>query len=136
MLNEGNLREAVTASASLPGIFPPVKIDNQILIDGGFTDSIPVQVVKGQGAHYVIAVDVTKCLDNTNNLDNALSIIYRAEDIVSYHLTQERLAGADLVIRPKVRDLPWTAVDQIDKIIAAGEQAAREALPQIRKFLK
>jgi len=135
VLNEGNLRNAIIASASLPGVFPPVKIDNQVLIDGGFTDSIPVQVVKGQGAHYVIAVDVTKCIDDANNLDNALSIIYRAEDIVSYHLTQERLAGADLVIRPKVRHLPWTAVDQIDEIIAAGEQAAKEAVPQIRKFL-
>lgn len=136
VLNEGTLREAVMASASIPGIIPPVKIGNQLLIDGGATDSIPVQVVKGQGAHYVVAVDVTKCLDDMDDLDNALHIIYRAEDIVSYHLTQERLVGADLVIRPKVRHFSWAAVEQIDKIIAAGEQATQDMLPQIERFLK
>ncbi len=135
VLNDGNLRKAVMASSSIPGIFPPVKIGNQLLIDGGITDSIPAHVAKGQGAHYVIAVDVTKCIDDMNNLDNALQIIYRAEDIVSYHLTQERLVGADLVIRPKVRHFAWAAVDQIDIIIAAGEQAAQEVLPQIKHFL-
>lgn len=135
VLNEGSLRESVIASASIPGIFPPVKTDNQLLIDGGATDSIPVQIVKGQGAQYVLAVDVTKCIDDVDDLDNALKIMYRAEDIVSYHLTKERLTGADLIILPKVRHFSWAAIDQIDKIITAGEQATREALPQIQRFL-
>jgi len=40
-----------------------------------------------------------------------------------------------LIIRPKVHLFPWAAVDQIEKIITAGEQAAAEALPQIRYIL-
>ncbi len=136
VLKEGNLREAVMASASIPGIFPPVKMVNQFLIDGGATDSIPVQIVKGQGAQYVLAIDVTKCIDDVEKFDNALHIIYRAEDIVTYHLTKERLAGADLIIRPKVRHFSWAEVDQIDKIIAAGEKATQEVIPQIKHFIE
>lgn len=135
VINEGSLRTAVIASASIPGIFPPVKMERQLLIDGGATDSIPVQIVKGQGAQYVFAVDVTKCIDDVDELDNALQIIYRAEDIVTYHLTQERLAGTDLVIRPNVRHFSWAAVKEIDQIIKAGEQAAEEAIPQIKRIL-
>jgi len=83
----------------------------------------------------VFAVDVAKCSKDIDKLDNALQIIYRAEDIVTYHLTRGCLAGADLIIRPKVRHFSWAAVDHIEKIITAGEQAAEEALPQIRKIL-
>ncbi len=135
VLHEGSLRKAVTASSSIPGVFPPVQMDNLSLIDGAATDSIPVQIVKGQGAQYVFAVDVTKCVEDVDELDNALKIMYRAEDIVTYHLTQERLAGADLVIRPKVRHFSWAAVKNIDAIIEAGEQAAEEAMPQIKRIL-
>ncbi len=135
VLNEGDLRRAIMASSSIPGVFPPVKTDDQLLIDGAATDSIPVQIVRGQGAQYVFAVDVTKCLEDVDALDNGLDIIYRAEDIVGYHLTQERLAGADLIIRPKVRHFSWAAVDRIDEIIKAGEAAAKDALLKIKRII-
>jgi len=135
-LTEGSLKQAVMASSAIPGIFPPVKIDRLRLVDGSTSDSIPVQVVKGQGAQFVFAVDVGKCVEDLGPLNNGLQIIYRAEDIVTYHLTQERLATADLVIRPRVRHFSWAAVNRFGEIIAAGEQAAREALPQIERILK
>jgi len=135
VINQGSLRQAIIASASIPGIFPPLKTEDQLLIDGGASDSIPVQIVKGQGAQYVLAVDVTKSIDNGGDLENGLEIIYRTEDIVSYHLTQERLTGVDLLISPNVKDYSWAAVNQIDEIIDEGAYAAQEALPIIQKFL-
>jgi len=82
----------------------------------------------------MFAADMTKCSKGVDKLDNALQIIYRAEDIVTYHLTRERLAGADLIIRPKVRRFSWMAVDHIEKIITAGEQTTEKALLQVRQI--
>ena len=135
VINEGSMKKAITASASIPGIFPPVKMDQQLLVDGGATDSIPVQIVKGQGAQYVLAVDVTKSIEDVDELDNALQIMYRAEDIVTYHLTKERLSGADLIISPDVHHYSWAAVHLMEKIIAAGEKAAEKQLPEIKRIL-
>ncbi len=135
VINQGSLRQAIIASASIPGIFPPLKTEDQLLIDGGASDSIPVQIVKGQGAQYVLAVDVTKSIDAVGDLENGLEIIYRTEDIVSYHLTQERLTGVDLLISPNVKDYSWAAVNKIDEIIEEGAYAAQQALPIIQKFL-
>jgi len=84
---------------------------------------------------YVIAVDVSRCLEDTGNLDTGLKIIHRAEDIVTYHLTQERLAGADVVIRPHVRSYSWAAVNSVRDLIHAGETAAEEMLPRLEKLL-
>ena len=48
--NEGCLRREVLTSASIPGVFPPVAVGNEFLLDGGNTNSMPVQIVKWQGA--------------------------------------------------------------------------------------
>ncbi len=135
VIDEGSLRQAVRASSSIPGFFPPVKMEHMLLVDGAATDSIPVQIVRGQGAQYVIAVDVSKCINDIGTLETGLQVIYRAEDIVSHHLTQERIAGVDYLIRPEVGHYSWADVGKMDEIIAAGEQAAQKAIPDIKRML-
>lgn len=48
--NEGSLQREVLAFASIPGVFSLLAVGYQLLIDGGATDSVPVQIVKWQGA--------------------------------------------------------------------------------------
>ncbi|MFC2063058.1 patatin-like phospholipase family protein [Chloroflexota bacterium] len=58
ILREGSLVEAVRASISLPGIFTPVTIKGQYLVDGGLANEVPVSVCREMGAEYVIGVNV------------------------------------------------------------------------------
>jgi NTE family protein len=47
VIRRGPIWEAVRASASLPGIFPPfVREDGGVLIDGGLLDNVPVSVMR------------------------------------------------------------------------------------------
>jgi predicted acylesterase/phospholipase RssA/CRP-like cAMP-binding protein len=56
----GPLWPAVRASASLPGIFPPVYADGDLLVDGGTLNNVPVDVMRDRiGGGRVIAVDLT-----------------------------------------------------------------------------
>jgi predicted acylesterase/phospholipase RssA/CRP-like cAMP-binding protein len=56
----GPLWPAVRASASLPGIFPPVYTDGDLLIDGATLNNVPVDVMRDRiGGGCVIAVDLT-----------------------------------------------------------------------------
>ena len=57
-LREGQLVEAMRASFSLPGVFPPVKIDNQWLVDGALVNPVPVSVCRALGCQMVIAVNL------------------------------------------------------------------------------
>jgi NTE family protein/lysophospholipid hydrolase len=43
----GSLRRAVRASISLPGILPPVIDDQDLLVDGGLMNKLPVDVMRG-----------------------------------------------------------------------------------------
>ena len=58
VIDRGSLAEAMRATMSLPGIFPPVEIGPRILVDGGALDNVPADVVRDMGAGIVIAVDV------------------------------------------------------------------------------
>jgi NTE family protein len=58
--NSGLLRDAVRASVSLPGIFPPVRTaEGHLLVDGGVIDNLPVATMAARGEGPIIAVDVT-----------------------------------------------------------------------------
>jgi NTE family protein len=57
-LDKGDLIEAMRASFSLPGIFPPVQIDNRWLADGALVCPLPVAACRALGADMVIAINL------------------------------------------------------------------------------
>ena len=59
VFKEGSITEAVMASISIPGLFPPVQHKGHELVDGGIVDPVPVNEVRGMGADIVIAVDLS-----------------------------------------------------------------------------
>lgn len=128
---EGSLRQIIRASSAIPGIFPPVKCKSYSLIDGSASESVPAARVRELGADRVLAVDVTRELKIIDEPKNVFEILYRAEDISSYHLSMLRLKEANLVISPDVKKLDWTDFDKAEQIISAGEQSAEDNLNSI-----
>lgn len=57
-LRRGNIIESMTASFALPGVFPPVKIDERNLIDGALVNPCPISPCQALGARMTIAVDL------------------------------------------------------------------------------
>jgi len=58
-LREGSLVEGMRASFSLPGVFPPMKIDGRWLVDGALVNPVPVSVCRALGCEMVIAVNLS-----------------------------------------------------------------------------
>lgn len=60
VFDSGSALDAVLASTSLPGIFPPYEIDGRYYLDGSISDQLPLKVAIDAGAHtvYVMAVSV------------------------------------------------------------------------------
>lgn len=56
---KGNLRQAVRASCSMPGILSPVKQGERWLVDGAVVNSVPVSVARAMDVDVVIAVDLS-----------------------------------------------------------------------------
>ncbi len=58
IMRAGDVIEAVRSSISVPGIFTPVRSNGRILVDGGLTNPVPVNVARLMGSDIVIAVDL------------------------------------------------------------------------------
>jgi NTE family protein len=58
VLRRGPLADAMRASASIPGIFHPVRWEGRLLVDGGLIEPLPVRACRELGADLVIGVDI------------------------------------------------------------------------------
>lgn len=79
ILNKGNLHQTLLASSALPGIYPPIFLDNRLLIDGGVLNNVPVHVCRAMNVDKVIAVDL-KSRYSEQNLSGLIYHFYRQAD--------------------------------------------------------
>jgi NTE family protein len=136
LLRSGSLRRAVSASSAIPGILPPVRVNDRLLIDGGWVDKIPVVPAFALGADVVIAVDISADLENARDYSRGSDIMIRANSIKDAVLTGHARRMADLVIEPAVKQIHWADFGDCDRCIEAGDSAVTEALPRIRRLLR
>ncbi len=136
VISEGDLRSAVAASCAIPGFFPPQKHDGSLYIDGGTVSPMPVlEALSLDGTQRpIIAVDVGRDLESSDEVSNALEVVMRNESIAGYWLKRPHTERADIVIDPDVGHYTWSHVDQMDALIEAGRTAARESMPMIEKL--
>jgi NTE family protein len=138
-LTRGNLGYAMQASSAVPGLRKPVELDQKLFIDGGVMDNVPVIEAKKLGADFVIAVDVDERLreEPLHTFRKIGSVSARTITIQLATLDAPQLRRANIVIHPNVDGIGLISTKKQDarRAIAAGEAAAKEALPLIRQKL-
>ena len=140
ILTKGNIAQAVLASSTLPGIFPPVNLEKGLLVDGGVINPTPVDVVRKMGADIVLGVDLT--MKGKVNLENPniVEVLIRSFDVLRSESTKLNVGKFDknlIVIKPKISgELNLLdCFNQRVEIIKEGERVAKKALPKIRELL-
>jgi NTE family protein len=136
VFKEGDVREAVRASCSFPGVFPPMVIGGRRLYDGGVSEVIPVSLARDMAgeAGVVVAVD---CNSGTRwpAADSFVAVALRAGLTLLRGRSRSELAGADLVIAPSMGESGWMRPVKIPSFFTAGLEALEEALPEVRRLL-
>ena len=132
----GDAGHAVHASAAVPGVFEPVDIEGRLYADGGLASPLPARIARQLGARAVIAVDVIYPPTDSGKPHSPLDVMFQTFLVQTWRLKEAELGVADLVITPAIP----TTVRQYgfkdrQMLIAAGEAAARNALPRIRALL-
>ncbi|MEZ4764060.1 MAG: patatin-like phospholipase family protein [Calditrichia bacterium] len=133
---EGDMRKAITASATIPGYFPPVSHENRMLVDGAITYNLPIRHARNLGADFIIAVDVHPILHPELNFKNVFEVILRSKTITSNTLSDEIQNSAEVLIQPPIREYYWYEFDRYVEIIKAGEETANLQLEEIKHEIK
>ena len=111
VLERGALIPAIGASASLPGLLSPISLNQRTLIDGGFVNPTPFDIIKSR-VQFTVAIDVTGRQDTADHeFPGPLQATISAFHIALHSLVQAKLACAqpDLLLRPGV-----SAFDSLD----------------------
>ncbi len=157
VIKHGRVVDAVLATIAIPGIFPPQTWENYYLVDGGLLDPVPVLPARSLAPTLpVVAVvlaspqplpvhtmDAPAFLKNVPLLNQiarlrvaqAFNIFMHAIEIGGIYITETRLQldQPDVVIRPAVVDVGLLDRVDVPNIVERGENAAQEALPEIRR---
>ena len=129
----GPLGPALRASCAYPGMFVPVELEGRVLVDGFLAAPVPVEALRKMGADVVIAVFLEAA--NNRKPESIVDVIGLSFAILQRHADLEWRRAADVIIEPSVKDFLWDDFEKASELIAAGEAAARAALPKIRAAL-
>jgi NTE family protein len=131
VLDSGSLVQAMRATMSLPGIFPPVEMGDKLLVDGGTVDNVPADVARAMGADVVIAVNVGRLPDSRDVGQSLLSVAGGTIDAMMRASTRRGLAAADIVVNPVLRHfsgLDWQRAPELAKHGYDATEEKRESL--------
>jgi len=101
---DGDLHQALAASAALPAVFMPVRIDGRVMIDGGIYNPVPFDHLAGL-ADIVIAVDVVGGPDGDGEtMPSRIDSLFGASQLMMQSIIAMKLKAhrPDILLRPDV----------------------------------
>ncbi|MBI4493280.1 MAG: patatin-like phospholipase family protein [Chloroflexi bacterium] len=154
VIRSGPLVEAVMATIAIPLIFPPWRLGDDHFIDGGSVEALPTAVAEAMGARTVVAVDAdlhawhplrdtplgalahrAACalVQAPRGAPTRRWVLRRWLEFVA--TSPSRPPRADVLIHPTFGRMTANDFHRGHYSIAAGEAAARQALPQLQALV-
>jgi NTE family protein len=133
-LDSGDLTSAMRASMSAPGVFAPVERDGRLLVDGGISENLPVDIARAMGVDILIVVDVGSPLLTREKLNSVPVISNQMIAILIQRNTREqleKLKAQDVLIAPPLGDTSSFDFGNVKRVIAVGERAARASIERL-----
>ena len=128
------LSKVVRASVSFPGIYPPVKIDDDYFVDGGVYQNVPVSPLKEVGATAIIGVDVIPEVQLTDVPKNIPLMVDRALDLM---LIEQRSKGSqpDVLLQPVSSAISSFDLKLYNNLIEYGYQSVMRSKKEFQPFI-
>ena len=126
--DSGNLLKPIIASASIPVLFVPQKIDNKHYVDGGILKNFPVSTIRND-CETVIGVNAGPMLASKYKVKNIMDVAHRTYHFIykSNMLADKQIC--DIIIEPQnIYDYDFFETDKIPEIFDSGYKTAINVL--------
>ncbi|CAI8702293.1 NTE family protein [Pseudomonas chlororaphis] len=128
VFRKGHLPRVIRASMSIPAVFAPVELDGRLLVDGGMTDNIPLDVARDMGVDIAIVVDIGTPLRSRQQLATVVDVLNQSITLMTRRNSEEQLATLhknDVLIQPPLASFGVTDFGRAREMIDAGYRATR-----------
>jgi len=129
---------------AVPGVFPPTILGDTVYVDGGMLNNLPADLIREDGASFVIGVDVAGnalaqdlAMLNAPRIDpgptNIFDVLWRTCCIVDDSQSLARRRQCDMLIVPRLQNVGLLNFRAFESIIEAGYQSALKMLDDFDK---
>ena len=128
----GRVQDALRASFSLPGLFPPVRVGDSLHVDGGVIDNLPVSALE-EDEGPIVAVNIStggsgRSRSGEPRVPTIMETLLRSMLMGSAAAIDDARRRAAIVVTPDTRGIGLLEFHQIDRAIEAGRAAGRAAI--------
>ena len=137
VFSSGALKPALAASIALPAVMRPVVLAERILIDGGATNPLPFEELRGR-ADLVVAVDISGApTDARRDIPNPWECMLATVLVMASAITAEKIkrGAPELIVRPKVGAFRSLDFLQASAILRAAEPVKAELKEKLAALL-
>lgn len=142
VMEEGDLRSALAASAAIPAMFRPVMRNDIVLVDGGFFNPVPFDLVQPR-ADITIAIDVVGAPEKGKHpMPGTLDLMFGSSQLIMQAVTAHKLERVQpqIFLRPPVsqfRVLDFLKIDTVlDETASLKDDLKREIDRAVETFEK
>lgn len=129
-------RIALQSTMAIPGVIESPRFNGRVLVDGGITDTWPMDWGHSLGYGPVVAVNVTPRPHRPSGALNILESLSRSQAYAAAASSRARNNHAPaFTIVPDTRDTPFMDFHAFDRLVEIGYQAGRAAIPSLADFL-
>ncbi len=147
ILDRGPVATAALATSSIPGIFPPIEVENRILVDGALVSRLPVDLLDLRRCALRIAVNVIPSPEarRANAAQTATwlrqrfsrffgfrQVIGSAWELLGWYHGSSQAQRADILLEPDTELYSGYDFDSFDDMLEAGRRATQDKLELIR----
>jgi NTE family protein len=133
----GPLKPALAASIALPTLMRPVVIDDRVLIDGGATNPLPFDLLRGR-AEIIVAVDVSgPAAEDRCSVPNAIEALYATVLVMTSSIINEKLKhqAPDLLVQPDVGEFRTLDFFRASAILRVAEPVKTQVMAGLEALL-
>ena len=129
---KGDLINAIKASIAIPGVLTPTYVDDNLCVDGGLIDPVPLQSIIDMGSDRTIAVNLygLQTSEKRDDKYNIVDIVDRSAKIVLNNVTHLSFKNnePDILIEPPIDQFYGWDFHKSNELIEIGYLTAKKIL--------
>lgn len=132
--NKGDIINAIKASIAIPGVLTPTYVNENLCVDGGLIDPVPLQSIVDMGSDITLAVNLygLQSSDKNENRYNIVDIVDRSAKIILNNVTHLSFKNnePDILIEPPIDQFKGWDFHKSNELIEIGYHTAKKILKE------
>ncbi len=132
VFDKGSVTAPVLASCSIPMLFKPIQIKNELYLDGGIMLNMPASLIREE-CDILVGVSLVPLISNSNvDLNSSFKLLTRVLELAVNNNSSMQKDLCDVVVEsPEIATISKFDLSETERLYKLGYEAGKKAVFQI-----